>query len=364
LTARPRFLLERRRQEDRLSGSPAEVAATPRLRWKQVDVLSEVLKTVHLRGALFFNACFSAPWNISSPSSACVAPVLAPGAEHLIIYHLLTEGRAYAKTDDGDQVTVNSGEIVIFPHGDQHTLRNGARCKALDASKALPEILAQNLKEMSFGGGGEVTKFICGYMACDRITSQPLLKCLPPVLKIGIRDDAAGEWLEATIRFTVQQALTANTGSAIILAKLSEVLFLEAIRRYVATLPQEQTGWLAGARDPVVGHCLSLLHTQSSHHWTIAELAKQVALSRSALAERFTFYLGEPPIAYLTRWRLQLAARTLESTSRSVLQIASEVGYESEAAFNRAFKRLYGAPPAQYRRAKKVPEIAELGRAA
>jgi AraC-like DNA-binding protein len=319
-----------------------------------VDVLSEVLKTVNLRGAMFFNARFSVPWHVTSPCSGEVAPILSPGAEHLIIYHLLTEGRAHAKIANGEQVTVNAGEIVIFPHGHEHALWNGTRCKPLDASKALPKILAENLREMSFGGGGEVTRFTCGYMACDRTALLPVLKCLPSLLKIGIGNDAEGTWLENTIRFTVQEACTSRTGSAIILAKLSEVLFLEAIRRYVAALPREETGWLAGARDPSVGHCLSLLHTRSAHHWTIAELAKEVALSRSSLAERFTFYLGEPPIAYLTRWRMQLAARALLNTSQSVLQVASEVGYESEAAFNRAFKRLFGIPPAQYRRAKKT----------
>ncbi len=171
---------------------------------------------------------------------------------------------------------------------------------------------------------------------------------------VAIRAGGSGVWLEDSIRRLVAEVGSSQPGSQAMLAKLSEALFVETLRQYVAGLPTEDTGWLAGARDPIVGRSLAILHGRVQHPWTIAHLAKEVGLSRSALVERFAQYLGEPPMAYLTRWRLQLAARSLESTPRGVAQIAAEVGYESEAAFNRAFKRQFGAPPARYRRERRT----------
>lgn len=329
----------------------------PEQRGETMDVLSEVLKTVHLKGAVFFNARFSAPWRIASPPTASIAPVLCAGAEHLIVYHLVTEGRAYTCFEGREQIPLVAGDILIFPHGHAHILGNGSPDVVLDASKALPQILAQNLKEMSLGGCGEVTRLICGFMACDRLTMQPLLTSLPPLLKISIRNGDSGKWLEDSIRFSVREAEISTAGSEALLARLSEVLFLEAIRRFIDMLPVEEKGWLAGARNEVVGHSLMLLHQAPMYSWTIADLAKKVGVSRSALAQRFTHFLGEPPMKYLADWRMRLAAKSLTSTSRSVLDIALEVGYESEAAFNRAFKRRYGSPPAQYRRTLRTARI-------
>jgi transcriptional regulator GlxA family with amidase domain len=186
-------------------------------------------------------------------------------------------------------------------------------------------------------------------MACEPRLSQVFLSGLPPVFKVSIRNDASGRWLENSIRFSVNEADASRAGGEAVLAKLSEVLFVETLRVYIAHLPAEQTGWLAGARDSEVGKTLALMHRNPAHPWTIASLAKEAGLSRSVLAERFRYYLNETPMAYLTRWRLQLGAQMLASTSYSVAQIASEVGYESEAAFNRAFKREFENPPARFR---------------
>jgi transcriptional regulator GlxA family with amidase domain len=186
-------------------------------------------------------------------------------------------------------------------------------------------------------------------MACEPQLSQVFLSDLPPVFKVSIRNDASGRWLENSIRFSVNETDAFRAGGEAVLAKLSEVLFVETLRTYIAHLPAEQTGWLAGARDSEVGKTLALMHRSPAHPWTIASLAKEAGVSRSVLAERFRHYLNEPPMAYLTRWRLQLGAQMLASTSHSVAQIASEVGYESEAAFNRAFKREFETPPARFR---------------
>ncbi|MDE3154475.1 MAG: helix-turn-helix transcriptional regulator, partial [Acidobacteriota bacterium] len=216
----------------------------------------------------------------------------------------------------------------------------------------LPALLARGLEPLNGGGGGAPSRFICGFMACDPQLSQTFLGGLPPVIRTHIRDDASGRWLENSLKFSVAQAVNREAGAEAMLAKLSEVFFAEALRRYVREMPEGQTGWLAGARDADVGRALTLLHHRHTHPWTVAELARETGLSRTVLAGRFRHFLGEPPMAYLTRWRLRLGARALATTSRSVAQVAAEVGYESEAAFNRAFKREYGLPPARYRRDK------------
>ena len=200
---------------------------------------------------------------------------------------------------------------------------------------------------MHAGGGGEVSRFVCGYMACEPLLCRPILQGLPSAFKVNLRVDRSGYWLENSIMHLVEEAASGHAGSDAMLAKLSEALFVDTLRRYIAALPEQEIGWLAGVRDPFVGKCLTLLHTRAQHRWTLAELAKGVGLSRSTLVERFTRYLSEPPMAYLIRWRLQLAARALTATSRGVAEIASDVGYESEAAFNRAFKREFGLPPAR-----------------
>ncbi len=317
---------------------------------ERMDVLSEVLKAVKLDGAVFYNAEFSAPWCNRSPASSVVAPYLSSESRHVIMYHLMTEGRGYAYVEGEDvRIAVSAGDIVIFPHGDPHVLGNGSPVRPVDNELELQRIMSHGLKPARSGGGGELTKYICGYMICDPQLSQMFLGGLPKIFTVNIRNDAAGQWLENSIRYSVGNASMSMPGGEAVLAKLSEVLFVETLRRYMNLLPPEQKGWLAGARDPEVGKALALLHRKPARPWTIAALANEAGVSRSVLAERFRKYLSETPIAYLTRWRLQLGAQMLKTTSSSVAQIAAEVGYESEPAFNRAFKREFGLPPARYR---------------
>ena len=315
-----------------------------------MDALSEVLRVIRLDSAIYFNAEFTEPWCLTTPQSRALAPTLTRGAAHVIIYHLLCEGRAYVQVEGGEPIPLRAGDLVTFPHGHRHVLGNGRRVPPIDAGEALPGVIARGLEWLNFGGGGEPSRFICGFMACDPQLSQSFLGGLPPLIKVNIRDDQSGVWLENSLKYSVTQAIDRDPGAAAMLAKLSEVVFAETLRRYVRELPAGQTGWLAGARDPDVGKALTLLHHRHAQPWTIAALAREVGVSRTVLSDRFRHFLGEPPIAYLTRWRLRLAARALSTTSRGVAQIASEVGYESEAAFNRAFKRAYGQPPARYRR--------------
>jgi len=326
-----------------------------------MDVLSEVLKVVKLQGALFYNGEFSSPWCVNASSARALARQFAPGAEHVIIFHLLTEGHAFVRLDSGEREVLTAGDLVMIPHGDPHVMGNGGSTKAVNDSEQLAEVIKQGLKLWRLGGGGEVTRFVCGYMACDPELSKVFLSGLPPLFKVSIRNDAAGRWLENSIRFSVEQADRLQAGGEAVLAKLSEVVFIETLRAYIGSLPAEHTGWLAGARDSEVGKTLALMHREPSRSWTLADLAKEAGVSRSVLAERFRHYLNETPIAYLTRWRLQLGAQMLGSTNYSVAQIAGDVGYESEAAFNRAFKRDFGVPPARFRTQSRSVRAKGLG---
>ena len=327
-----------------------------------MDVLSEVLRVVRLEAALFFNAEFSAPWCLNSSQSTAFAPYLAPVAGHLIMYHFLTEGRAYAKLQDGRREELTAGDIVVFPHGDANLLGNGFPAKPVDSLRTFAKNLTEGLKLIRFGGGGEITRFVCGYLACEPRLSEIFLAGLPPMLKVHVAQEPSGQWLAHSIQFSVDEVSESDAGSGLVLAKLSEVLFVETLRRYINALPPDQTGWLAGARDPVIGQALSLLHKEPAHPWTVSNLARRVGLSRTRLAERFRYFLAESPMAYLTKWRLKLGAELLLSTEDSVAEVAAAVGYGSEAAFNRAFKREFDYPPAQFRRKHKTPAAPALSR--
>ena len=320
-----------------------------------MDALSEVLKVVKLRGSLFFNAEFSAPWCVASSESREVAPLLCPGATQLIIYHYLIDGRAYSRLPGGSPRELGPGDVVIFPHGDAHMLGNGP-CKPVDSLEVFAQNLNDGLKVARHGGGGELTRFVCGYMACDPSLSEVVLAALPSMFVVSIGDDSAGQWLANSIQFSVGERGGPGTGSEVVIARLSEVLFVETLRRFIRNLPDQEKGWLAGARDPVIGEALARLHKDPAHPWTVAQLAREVGVSRTRFAERFRHFLGEPPMAYVTRWRLKLAAELLLSSNANAGEIGAEVGYASEAAFNRVFKREFGCPPAQFRRSRTNPK--------
>jgi len=204
--------------------------------------------------------------------------------------------------------------------------------------------------KLSYGGGGTRTRTVCGFLACNETLGNPILSSLPRIFKIDMRNDPRSAWLESSLKFAAAEAAECRAGSAIVLARLSELLFVEAVRRCIDALPADQKGWLAGVRDRFVGRALSMLHAQTALAWTVDELARKVGLSRSALAQRFTDLLGQPPMQYLARWRLQVAAQELLIGNKSIVAIAEQVGYDSEAAFNRAFKREFGMPPAGWRK--------------
>lgn len=318
-----------------------------------MDVLSEVLSAVKLEGSLFFNGEFSAPWCLMSSGRKGIEPFLKPPVRHLVMFHFLTQGRAQAWLPEGRRVDLRAGDIVILPHGDAHFIGNGS-AEPIDSFKTFAGNVADGLKAVSYGGGGEITHFVCGYMACDPHLSQTILAGLPHLFRVQVADEPSGRWIENSIRFSVGEASGRDAGTSLVVERLSELLFVETLRRYITSLPPEQTGWLAGARDQSIGKVLALLHQNPSHPWTVDDLARRVGLSRTRLADRFRHFLGMSPIAYLTEWRLKLGAEKLKTTERSVAEVALDVGYNSESAFNRAFKRAFNAPPAQFRQQRKA----------
>ncbi|HZP19726.1 MAG TPA: AraC family transcriptional regulator [Bauldia sp.] len=315
-----------------------------------MDALSEALQSVRMTAAIFYNAEYTAPWGDFTPPAIDVAPVLAPGFEQLVIFHLVTEGRAVAHMDGLPDLPLEAGDIVIVPHGDAHRLSNGSPSSFRDDDLAIRKFLAGDLSPTRTGGGGELTRFVCGYFGCERKSGRQFLAGLPPMIRIKVRSDDSGAWLESSIRHLVSVSSGGDPGGMALLAKMAEALFVEALRRFARNMPAEKTGWLAAARDPLVGVALAALHREPSRHWTLPELAAAAGTSRSVLSDRFHHFLGESPMHYLARWRLQLASRLLQRERKSVMEVALDVGYESEAAFNRAFKREFGQPPAYYRR--------------
>ena len=334
-----------------------------------MDALSEALNTVRMTGAIFTNSVCTAPWGFTVPAMERMAQLLSPGTECVVSYHMLIEGKATIDLPEAESLHVAAGDIVIVPHGDPHTFSNGRPSELIDSSGAVARWLAGDITPFRTGGGGETTRFVCGYFGCERHAARLFLVGLPPVIAINVRTGPAGQWLEGSIRHLLDEAQSGRPGCAAVLSKMAEALFMESLRRYMDQLPLEAIGWLAGARDPVVGSALALMHRRPAHPWTVAELAAQAGASRSLLGERFVHFLGEPPLTYLARWRLQLAARLLQTTQKTILHVAMDVGYESEAAFSRAFKREFGLPPARYRRwlitddtgASTVPEGGDTG---
>jgi AraC-like DNA-binding protein len=329
-----------------------------------MDALSDVLRTVRLTGAVFHDAHFSAPWSLLSDANPKVCANSRFEATRLIHYHLVTQGTCFAQVDQSQPIELRAGDLIVFPHGDTHVLTSTLGLDPVPTSRLPSSMEPGAPPTLTYGGGGDQTRMVCGFLSCDPELSKPLLAALPRMLHIGSRDALASTWIETSLRFLLDGSFSARPGSTTIAAKLAELLFVEAIRSYLDTLPVSETGWLAGLRDPFVGRALALMHAAPTTPWTVEDLGRRVGISRSGLAQRFADVLGQPPMHYLTKWRLHLAARLLRSTNRSIAAIIDEVGYESEPAFNRAFKRSFGVPPAAFRRGAAGSKSGELAAAA
>ena len=319
-----------------------------------MDALSEVLRSVQLEGALYLDADFTAPWALLGKYGMVSVRERLAGAEHVVFFHYLTVGRCKVRLVDGSEVLdVAAGDLVLFPQDDRHLMGSDLHVAPLEADNLSLEDAGpgqERFVRVRHGGGGEVTRFVCGYLACNRSVLRPMLEALPRLVRISLGDGAAGSLMRDLLKFGIRESAQAQPGSSSSLAKVAELMFVEAMRKYVAELPDEARGLLAGIRDAQIGRALALMHASSAKAWTVDSLAREVAMSRSVLAERFAELLGEPPMQYLTRWRLAVAARSLRSSAEPITRVAQRCGYESEAAFNRAFKREFGLPPAAWRR--------------
>jgi AraC family transcriptional regulator, alkane utilization regulator len=332
-----------------------------------MDVLSDVLRVVRLSGAVFFTADFSAPWAIESPIPEMLASAVMPEAECVVLFHILVEGQCEVVCQGHPVTTMDTGDVIVFPRGDQHTMRSHGAVTPTPLTSIFSPGGHDEPPQLSYGGGGRTSRFVCGYLNCDQRFS-PLVEALPTMLLVRSRDDysaidavdesgsrptvvpqGSGTWLGTTLKFTINEARVARPGNAAMLGRLTELMFVEILREYMHRLPANQGGWLAGLNDAHVGKALRLLHANPMRNWTVDELARESAISRSALAERFTELVGDAPIRYLANWRMQLAKQMLREGAH-VQEVATRVGYESEAAFNRAFKRAAGSPPAAWRR--------------
>jgi AraC-like DNA-binding protein len=337
LIERPESMLDR----------PAENGTT-----RLADPLSAVLRAVRLRGAVFFLVDASPPWVTEAPSGDVLAPHLMPGVQHLIEYHVVKRGKCFGGLIGGPSIELSAGDVIVFPHGDRHVMSSAPDLRPPKGPDPYPSPPHPQLPFLlRLGGEGEERcGVVCGFLGCDARPFNPLLANLPRVLHVSGRADAGDGRLRQFVELAIAESQSKRVGGESILARLSELMFVEVVRRHLESLPSDGTGWLAGLRDPTVGRALARLHERPAVAWTVEGLAKGLGTSRSALAERFTHYVGQAPMQYLARWRMQIAAGLLAGGGRKVSAVALEVGYDSEAAFSRAFKKLVGVAPGSWAR--------------
>lgn len=314
-----------------------------------VDILSDVLGRVRLTGAVVFRIDVSGSWGVAAqPSMEALAPAFPPGTNNVIAFHIVVDGRCWLRGAKQPWLEANTGDALVLPHGDSHELADQPGRPTLSMDSLLGGRSPLELRHERFGGDSEPSvSLVCGFLGCDRHAFEPLCACLPPIFRVDL-----GRHVPALVSYAATRALDAVPGAAGLRARLAELLFMEALRRYMELIPPGSRGWLAGARDPLVGCALRYLHAAPGRAWSVAQLAHATASSRSQLAGRFRAIVGEPPMHYLMQLRMQLAARYLSEQAASLETIAEAVGYDSSAAFQRAFKRHFGVPPAAWRRGR------------
>jgi AraC-like DNA-binding protein len=330
------------------------------------DTLSDVLRSVRFRGALFYYIEGASPWVAEAPPACEIIPAILPGVEHMIEFHGIVEGSCWAAIAGESPIRLHEGDVILFPQGDPHVMSSapGLRAPAVDKSfyfsprpPQLPYALSMKDAEITTarldGGGRDRATIVCGFLGLDARPFNPLLAALPRVLRVPGRTLGANSWVTTFLRVVVAESNQRRPGGEAVLERMSEMLFVEVVRRHIDALPPEETGWLAGMRDPAVGRVLGLLHERPAEPWTLERLSEEAGLSRSSLHERFVHFIGQPPMHYLTRWRMQVASGLLRDTGAKLVEVSLAVGYESEAAFSRAFKREVGASPGAWRREKR-----------
>jgi AraC-like DNA-binding protein len=313
-----------------------------------LDPLSEMFRSVRLTGGIFLDGHFTAPWCVHTNvrSQDCEPFLTAP--TQIIAYHFIVDGTLLVGVDGAPAIDVRGGEIVLLPRNDPHVLASGPGLEPKDARELIQPAVNGGLARATYGGGGKAVHLVCGFLASNQL-HNPLIDALPRILKIDVRHGTSRDWVEASVRFAANELIEGRQASSSVVSRLSELLLVEAVRSYAQTLGDRERGWLKGFADPHVARALALIHRNISNPWSVEALAKEVGLSRSAFVDRFAQLVGTPPIRYLTLWRLQTAKLNLSETQTSIARLAHSVGYESEEAFSRAFKREFGLSPARWR---------------
>jgi AraC-like DNA-binding protein len=329
------------------------------------DTLSDVLGSVRLRGAVFYVVSFGQHWVAETPGSRELAEALMPGCEHVLAYHLMLRGAGWAALQGQPPARLAAGDIVMFPRGDHHTISSAPGMHAMPDDNAwrfetrhYPKPIAVAYHQGVLRPGapsavdGSSNVVVCGFVGCDLRPFNPLIDALPRLLHLGA--GGVGGWVAPMLGQAVAESRQRRPGSAAVLERVSEMVFVDAARRYLESLPEGGgSGWLAALRDRHVGRAIGLMHAHPAAPWTLDDLGHRVGLSRSALHERFVELVGQPPMQYLAQWRMQRGAVLLRESQQTVAEVALEVGYDSQAAFARAFKRAVGQPPAAWRRAQR-----------
>jgi AraC-like DNA-binding protein len=327
-----------------------------------MDALSDILRVARLSGGVFFNAEFSAPWCIAARMAPEFCTPFLGAADHLIPYHYVVDGEMQVALPDRRPQRLRSGEVVLFPRNEFHLIGSDVGLPPVSAAAVILAGGNRIVQMVRHGGGGDAVHMVCGFLGCDNDLIIPIVSTLPPFLILKVDETPAADWIRSTFQYAAHEVVDGQTGSTAVLSKLSELLFVEAMQHYVRSIPDGQTGWLAGLRDPGVSRALALMHANIAHPWSVEELAREAGLSRSGLAERFTRVIGVAPMHYLVDWRLQVAGQKLKDSNDSLVRIAEQVGYESEAAFSRAFKKKFGAAPATWRRAEQREQHSPMER--
>lgn len=316
-----------------------------------MEPFADILRALHVTGGIFLEAELTEPWCISAMVGPDDCAPYAPVPASIVAFHYVSDGEMLAEVEGQDVVAVEQGEIVLFPRNDYHLLGSDLGLPPVRGDDLIRPGENGGLARIEHGGGGKVTRIVCGFLGTPRC-NDPVLVMLPRILKLRVEDAASAAWIDSSFRFAAREMAAGPPRSPEMLTRLAELLFVEAVRRYLEELPADGGGRAAGLRDPKIAEALGLLHGQLRKRWTADELARAIAMSRSAFTERFTRVMGESPMRYLAIQRLQAAAERLRQSQESVARIAFAVGYESEAAFNRAFRREYGMPPAAWRKAQ------------
>ena len=321
----------------------------------RAQALRSALERLRLEGAIFFRGEFTEAWAFESPDGPMMATLLAPGAPRIIIFHVVAQGTCWIEPVGGERHWAITGDVIALPYGDQHTMGGVDDAEPISMATILAPPPWETLPVIRHGEGGDATDIVCGYLHSSDPLFDPDLRALPPAFVVRPPAGPTADWVSSSIKYSLEAS--SPEASTMVATRLPELVLIEVLQLHLSNAPAVDRGWLAALQDPLLAAALALLHASPERKWTVAELASEVAVSRSVLDERFRQVLGRSPIRYLTEWRMHVAEDLLGTTDVTVGGVSRRVGYDSEEAFSRAFKRANGLSPAQWRAARSPSPI-------